>query len=95
MVTLCDASSGTWTRSGAVAPVASVNDGCLHAPCQTCEGIVATHTVCAKSSLDLVLGRPNLGDKIKVALGSQGTLTHNSFYRAGASHQPAALMLEI
>ena len=39
--------------------------------------------------------RPDLGDKIKAALGSQGTLSHNSFYRAGASHQPAALMLEI
>jgi hypothetical protein len=51
--------------------------------------------VCAESSLDLVSGRPDLGDKIKAALGSQGTLSHNSFYRAGVSHQPAALMLEI
>ena len=37
---------------------------------ELCEGIVATRAVCAKSSLDLVLGRPDLGDKIKAALGT-------------------------
>ena len=62
---------------------------------ELCEGIVATHMACAESSLDLVSGRPDLGDKIKDALRSQGTLSHNSFYRAGASHQSAALVLEI
>ena len=33
---------------------------------ELCEGVVATRTVCAESSLDLVSGRPDLGDKIKV-----------------------------
>ena len=47
-----------------------------------CERIVATRTVCAESSLVLVSGRPDLGDKNKAALGSQGALSHYSFYRA-------------
>ena len=42
-----------------------------------CGGIVATHAVCAESSLDLVSGRPDLRDKIKAALGSQGTLSQD------------------
>ena len=58
------------------------------------EGIVATRTVCAEGSLDLVSGRPDLGDKNKAALGSQGMLSHYSFYRAGASRQSTALMLK-
>ena len=62
---------------------------------ELCERIVATRTVCAESSLYLVLGRPDLGEKNKAALGSQGTLSLNSFYRAGASRLSAALMLEI
>jgi len=59
-----------------------------------CERIVATRTVCAKGSLVLVSGRPDLGDKNKAALGSQGALSHYSFYRAGASRQSTALMLK-
>ena len=56
---------------------------------------VVTRTVCAEGSLVLVSGAPDLGDQSKAALGSQGKLSHNSFYRAGASHQSTALMLKI
>ena len=43
------------------------------------EGIVATRTVCAESSLDLVSGRPDLGDKTKAALGTHRMCGHYSF----------------
>ena len=47
------------------------------------EGIVATRTVCAEGSLDLVSEVGSSGDKIKAALGSQGTCGYYSFKQLG------------
>ena len=43
------------------------------------EGIVATRTVCAEGSLDLVSEVGSSGDKIKAAVGTHRTCGHYSF----------------